>query len=197
MVFPYGSVVRGLSCIEDLSESLEDVRPLQRRCTEKAQEGKRIKEEGAKRTKGDDGGSNGQSREGGDRRQSRIFLGSPPNQLSKWLGGPASSSWGLFATCPELCAAWQGQCRWVMGHPATLEFGVWSIFVFYSPAVCVMTSFPAALFMEVSLSDQLSHCIPCSLKHWLSTQAQFLHVGGTCEGGQGVPRKDRLLSSRL
>lgn len=38
MVFPFGSVVRGLSCIEDLSESLEDVRPLQRRCTEKAQE---------------------------------------------------------------------------------------------------------------------------------------------------------------
>lgn len=23
-----------------------------------------------------------------------------------------------------------------------VEFGVWSIFVFYSPAVCVMTSFP-------------------------------------------------------
>lgn len=31
-------MVRGLSCIEDLSEILEDVRPLQRRCTEKAQE---------------------------------------------------------------------------------------------------------------------------------------------------------------
>lgn len=72
------------------------------------------------------------------------------------------------------------------------EFGVWSIFVLYSPAVCVMTSFPAALFTEVSLSDQLSHCIPCSLKHWLSTEAQFLRVGGTFEGSQGVPWTDRL-----
>ena len=55
-----------------------------------------------------------------------------------------------------------------------------------------MTSFPSAVLAEVFLSSQLSHCIPCCLKHGLSVETQLPHGGGTFDGGQGVPWKDRL-----
>lgn len=73
-------------------------------------------------------------REAEEKRQSWIFPGSPPSQLFKRLRGAASS---------VPCGRSGPVESWDTQPHCFIEFGVWSIFVFYSPAVCVMTSFPS------------------------------------------------------
>lgn len=102
--------------------------------------GKRVKGERARRKKGDVGGSSGQR--GWRERQSWISPGSPPSQLSKWLRGAACEGCVPHIQSRVPRGRSSPVESWDTQPHCFIEFGVWSIFVFYSPAVCVMTSFP-------------------------------------------------------